>query len=58
MIDSADPEDELDAFMASNASTLKAETCGKIVTKLTQIKEEITRCSNLLALVAPVDLNK
>ena len=51
-------EDELDAFMNQNASTLKAEQCGKIATRLTQIKEEISRCSNLLSLVAPVDLNK
>ena len=55
---SADGDDELDAFMAHNASSLKAETCGKLANRLAQIKEEITRTSNLLALVAPVDLSK
>ena len=50
--------DELDAFMVSNASALKAETCGRIAKRLAQIKDEISKCSNLLALVAPVDLNK
>ena len=50
--------DELDAFMATNASTLKAETCSRIANQLTDIKEEISKCSKLLALVAPVDLSK
>lgn len=44
--------------MATNASSLKAETCGKIAKRLAEIKSEITQCSSLLALVAPVDLNK
>ena len=50
--------DELDAFMATNASSLKAETCSKLVARLAVIKDEVTKCSNLLALVAPIDLNK
>lgn len=50
--------DELDAFMVSNASTLKAETCSRIANQLKDISEEISKCSKLLALVAPVDLSK
>mmetsp|Transcript_28903 Transcript_28903/g.35718 ORF Transcript_28903/g.35718 Transcript_28903/m.35718 type:complete len:89 (+) Transcript_28903:1214-1480(+) len=57
-IATADEADELDAFMAQNASSLQAETCSKLAKRLTSLKEEITKCSNLLALVAPVDLNK
>lgn len=49
--------DELDQFMADNATSLKAETCSKIASKLAEIKHEITRVSNLLSLVAPVNLN-
>ena len=48
----------MDAFMQSNASALKAETCGRIANRLAEIKAEISQCSSLLALVAPVDLNK
>ena len=44
--------------MNSNANALKAETCGKLAARLADLKAEITKCSNLLALVAPVDLNK
>ena len=51
-------EDELDAFMANNASAIKAETCSKIAARLAEIKTQITKCSSLLALVAPIDLNK
>lgn len=47
----------MDQFMAQNATSLKAETCSKIAEKLAKIKQEISRVSNLLALVAPVDLN-
>ena len=32
-------DDELDAFMASNAINLKAESCNRIITKLTSVKE-------------------
>ena len=57
-MEDAEVEDELDAFMNSNASSLKAETCGKIASRLADIKTQITQCSSLLALVAPIDLNK
>lgn len=50
--------DELDAFMADNASSLKAETCSRIVAQLTKVKDEITQTSRLLSLVAPINLNK
>lgn len=50
--------DELDAFMETNASSLKAETIQRIVSRLSTIKDEISKTSHLLSLVAPIDLSK
>ena len=57
MATTASGMDELDQFMANNATSLKVGMCSKIASKLAEIKQEITKVSNLLSLVAPVDLN-